>query len=85
MASQPSQEPKLRVRINQIDYTVEPAGPLDITELPRAPVMRVYGESSIGKKACLHIHQVYPYFFIEYPGNMSPHDGEQLILGPHLC
>ncbi|KIP11956.1 hypothetical protein PHLGIDRAFT_510248 [Phlebiopsis gigantea 11061_1 CR5-6] len=65
-------EPNLRVRINQIDYTVEPAGPLDNTTLPKVPIIRIYGESSIGKKTCLHVHQVYPYFFVEYPGNMSP-------------
>lgn len=71
-------EPNLRVRINQIDYTVEPAGPLDKTTLPRVPIIRIYGESSVGKKACLHVHQVYPYFFVEYFGQMSPDDGTSI-------
>ncbi|GJE86113.1 DNA polymerase zeta catalytic subunit [Phanerochaete sordida] len=66
------QEPNLRIRVNQIDYIVEPAGPLDNTALPRVPVLRIYGESSAGKKACLHVHQVYPYFFVEYDGQVNP-------------
>lgn len=70
-----SQTTTLRVRVNQIDYTIQPSGPLDNTTLPRAPVIRIYGESSIGRKACVHIHQVYPYFFVEYAGKMAPTDG----------
>ncbi|RPD62939.1 hypothetical protein L227DRAFT_584639 [Lentinus tigrinus ALCF2SS1-6] len=64
--------PSLRVRINQIDYTVVPPGPLDNSLLPRVPVIRIYGDSSLGMKTCLHIHQVYPYFFVEYLGKMNP-------------
>lgn len=71
-----SHEPTLRVRINQIDYTVEQAGPLDNSPLPKVPIIRIFGESSVGKKACVHIHQVYPYFFVEYPGKINPNDGE---------
>ncbi|TFK89962.1 hypothetical protein K466DRAFT_574493 [Polyporus arcularius HHB13444] len=67
-----SQIPSLRVRINQIDYTVVPPGPLDNSILPRVPVIRIYGDSSLGLKTCLHIHQVYPYFFVEYLGKMNP-------------
>ncbi|EKM61040.1 uncharacterized protein PHACADRAFT_204189 [Phanerochaete carnosa HHB-10118-sp] len=66
------QEPNLRIRVNQIDYIVEPAGPLDNGALPRVPIIRIYGESSVGKKACLHVHQVYPYFFVEYDGQVKP-------------
>lgn len=72
-------EPNLRVRINQIDHTVEPAGPLDNTALSKVPVIRIYGETSVGKKACLHVHQVYPYFFVEYLGQMGPNDGEPVV------
>lgn len=71
-----SQEPTLRVRINQIDYTLNQAGALDNTSLPRAPVIRIYGDSSIGRKTCLHVHQVYPYFFVEYGGKLKPDSGE---------
>ncbi|KAK7058956.1 DNA polymerase zeta [Paramarasmius palmivorus] len=57
-----------RVQINQIDYYLAPPGPLDKSSLPLAPVLRIYGPSSDGRKACLHVHQVYPYFYVEYPG-----------------
>ncbi|KAI0047841.1 hypothetical protein FA95DRAFT_1492015 [Auriscalpium vulgare] len=62
----------LHVQVTQIDYTLAQSGPLDNTSLPKAPVIRVYGASSLGKKCCLHIHQVYPYFFVEYPGQTNP-------------
>ena len=30
------------------------------------------------KKACLYIHQVYPYFYLEYLGDTNPSRGESL-------
>ena len=70
------QKPNIRVRINQIDYVLQPAGALDNSNvLPRVPVIRIYGTSSIGRKACVHVHQVYPYFFLEYAGKMDPEHG----------
>ena len=70
-----SQTPSLRVKINHVDYTMAPPGPLDNTTLYRVPVIRIYGNSSVGSKSCLHIHQVYPYFFVEYLGKMNPDIG----------
>ncbi|KAI0365248.1 hypothetical protein BV20DRAFT_1039013 [Pilatotrama ljubarskyi] len=67
-----SPPPPLRVRINQIDYTVAPPGPLDNSSLHRVPVIRIYGDSSLGLKTCVHVHQVYPYFFVEYLEKMHP-------------
>ncbi|KAI6031825.1 hypothetical protein BKA83DRAFT_90935 [Pisolithus microcarpus] len=67
------------VHINQIDYTLCPPGPLDNSALPRVPVIRIYGASSVGEKACVHIHQVYPYFFIEYNGEMNPDNVNRYI------
>ncbi|KIJ68443.1 hypothetical protein HYDPIDRAFT_124966 [Hydnomerulius pinastri MD-312] len=66
------EEPSLCVLINQIDHTLAPPGPLDNASLPRVPIIRIYGASSTGEKACVHVHQVYPYFFVEYPGKMTP-------------
>lgn len=66
----------LSVLIHQIDHILAPTGPLDNAILPRVPVIRIYGASSTGEKACVHVHQVYPYFFVEYPGNMTPDHGE---------
>ena len=71
-----NQEPRIRVRINQIDSVVLPTGALDNTGLGRAPVIRIYGDSSIGKKTCLYVHQVCPYTFVEYAGKLEPERGE---------
>ncbi|KAJ7181668.1 hypothetical protein C8R43DRAFT_869366 [Mycena crocata] len=62
--------PVLQVQINQIDHCLAPPGPLDNSDLPAVPVIRIYGSSSTGKKCCVHVHQVYPYFFVEYSGKM---------------
>ena len=70
----------LSVLINQIDHISSPPGPLDNTSLHRVPVIRIYGASSAGDKACVHVHQVYPYFFVEYAGNMTPDHGKPLRL-----
>ena len=75
MSSQ-GQEPTLSVQINQIDHTLAPPGPLDNSSLPRVPIIRIYGASSTGQKACVHVHQVYPYFFVEYSGQMNPESGQ---------
>ncbi|RDB28579.1 DNA polymerase zeta catalytic subunit [Hypsizygus marmoreus] len=69
--SEPPRQPSLRVQINQIDYALVPPGPLDNSSLPRVPVIRIYGPSSVGKKTCLHVHQVYPYFYVEYNGKLT--------------
>ena len=69
------QHPNLRVRINQIDYVLQPSGALDNSALPRVPVIRIYGESSVGRKACVHVHQVYPYFYLEYTDKMDSGHG----------
>ncbi|KAF9056176.1 hypothetical protein BJ165DRAFT_1522121 [Panaeolus papilionaceus] len=64
--------PLLSVSINQIDYALSPPGDLDNSSLPKVPVLRIFGTCSTTKqRACLHIHQVYPYFFVEYPAKMD--------------
>lgn len=67
---------QLQVRINQIDYTLVPPGNLDNSSLPKVPVLRIFGSSSIGKTACVHVHQVYPYLFVQYLGKLNPTHGE---------
>ncbi|KIY66264.1 hypothetical protein CYLTODRAFT_423607 [Cylindrobasidium torrendii FP15055 ss-10] len=64
-------DPVVRVQINQIDYVMQPPGKLDNCNFPKIPVIRIFGPSSLGKKCCLHVHQVYPYFFVEYLGEMG--------------
>ncbi|KAF9652022.1 hypothetical protein BDM02DRAFT_3153972 [Thelephora ganbajun] len=67
-----SSSPALRVRVNHIDHILVEPGPLDNSSQHLVPIIRVYGISSIGKKTCVHIHQVYPYFYIEYTGKVDP-------------
>ena len=69
-------EATLRVQINQIDYVLAQPGPFDNSALSKVPVIRIFGPSSIGQQACVHVHQVYPYFFMEYEGKMNPESGE---------
>ena len=67
---------EISVRVNNIDYVVASPGSMDDPgELERVPVLRIYGTSSTGAKACVHVHQVYPYFFIEYAGLLDPDSG----------
>lgn len=37
----------------------------------KVPVLRVFGTLNTGQKACLHVHQVYPYFYIPYDGDVN--------------
>ncbi|KAF8443842.1 hypothetical protein L210DRAFT_3611257 [Boletus edulis BED1] len=69
----------MNVLINHIDHVLASPGPLDNATLPRVPVIRIYGAASTGDKACVHVHQVYPYFFVDYPGNVSPDDVNHYI------
>jgi DNA polymerase zeta len=71
-----SPRPSVRVQIHHIDYTLSPPGFLDNSSLYRVPIIRIYGPTSLGSKACVHIHQVYPYFLVDYPGNLAPDDGQ---------
>ncbi|CEL57590.1 DNA polymerase zeta subunit [Rhizoctonia solani AG-1 IB] len=62
----------LKVQITNIDWSLVRSGTLDNTRFSRCPVIRVFGISSTGEKACVHIHQVYPYFYVPYDGSMAP-------------
>lgn len=75
-----SSSPVLRVRVNHIDHILVEPGPLDNSNQHLVPIIRVYGISSIGKKTCVHIHQVYPYFYIEYTGKVDPESGMFYLL-----
>lgn len=65
----------LSVQLTQIDYNVAHSGALDSTSLPRAPIIRIFGKASTGASCCLHLHQIYPYFYVEYVEDMSPEHG----------
>ncbi|KAK3824379.1 MAG: putative DNA polymerase zeta catalytic subunit [Linnemannia elongata] len=58
-----------------------PPGPLDVqgcqflpAHIPvqKVPVIRIYGANEAGQKTCVHIHQVYPYFYVPYQGSLEP-------------
>lgn len=63
------------VQIYQIDYVLSPPGPLDRSHYPRVPILRIFGQSSVGLRTCLHVHQVYPYCYIEYQGDLDLRHG----------
>lgn len=69
----------LSIQIHQIDYILAPPGMLDRSHLPRVPILRIFGQSSMGSRACLYIHQVYPYCYIEYPGKLHPRHVKRYI------
>ncbi|KAG8872386.1 DNA polymerase zeta [Tulasnella sp. 331] len=64
--------PIIKVRIINADYAIQPRGEFDNTSLSKVPVIRIFGLASNGHKTCVHIHQVYPYFYVEYKGSMKP-------------
>ncbi|TFK77090.1 hypothetical protein BDN72DRAFT_890866 [Pluteus cervinus] len=64
--------PQFLLQIDQIDHTLVQPGSLDNSPLLRAPVIRIYGTSSMGTKACVNIHQVYPYFYVDYGSRLEP-------------
>ncbi|EDW74045.1 uncharacterized protein Dwil_GK21718 [Drosophila willistoni] len=35
-------------------------------EIKKVPIVRIFGGNSLGQKTCMHIHGVFPYFYIPY-------------------
>jgi DNA polymerase elongation subunit (family B) len=66
-------------RIVSIDYYMAPPQPtLDVMycklgrrDVRRVPVMRIFGPTVGGQKACSHIHGVFPYLMIQIPPALS--------------
>lgn len=80
MASQ-DETSSFRVKINVIDYVMVEPGPLDSPDGShnvkhrQVPVLRIFGDTINGQKACVHVHQVWPYFYVEYTGSLKPESG----------
>ncbi|KAJ3235350.1 DNA polymerase zeta [Chytriomyces hyalinus] len=78
---------KLCVRITSIDFAMRvPIDGLDLTVAPfshppskvdRVPVLRVFGATREGQRACVHIHQVLPYLYVPYVGPVDQHQLNQ--------
>lgn len=72
-----------RVRLDCVDHYQSRAGPFD-PPLPTdglapdqpadsdVPVIRVFGSTAAGQKACVHFHGLFPYLYVEYAGSPSP-------------
>ncbi|SPO23464.1 probable catalytic subunit of DNA polymerase zeta UPR-1 [Ustilago trichophora] len=78
-----SSEPFFRVRLINIDHILTLPGPLDRTQcafnaegqaLRKVPILRIFGATPAGQRVCLHIHNVYPYCYIQYKGSLDPDD-----------
>ena len=40
--------------------------------IQRVPVLRVFGTTAAGQKACLHIHGIFPYLYAPMPPGNNP-------------
>ncbi|ODQ77801.1 hypothetical protein BABINDRAFT_66385 [Babjeviella inositovora NRRL Y-12698] len=66
----------LKVQINAYDsyqdypssFTYAPAANDEEHGFTRVPVLRIFGAFPTGHSVLVHVHNVYPYFFIEYQG-----------------
>ncbi|KAJ0178950.1 hypothetical protein K1T71_005725 [Dendrolimus kikuchii] len=68
-------KPEFSIRIVVCDYYLtKPLPGIDViysdfrgSDIKQVPVLRIFGPSPDGHKACLHIHGVFPYFYIPCP------------------
>ncbi|KAF9965079.1 DNA polymerase zeta [Mortierella alpina] len=88
-AAVPARPMRFKVRIADLDFAMMPPGLLDMDScqfLPphipilKVPVIRVFGANEVGQKCCVHIHQVFPHFFVPYDGSLEPAQLQSYIL-----
>ncbi|PWY98545.1 putative catalytic subunit of DNA polymerase zeta UPR-1 [Testicularia cyperi] len=74
-------DPFFRIRLINIDHVLTTPGPLDRTvcafnaegsPLRKVPTLRIFGATPAGQRVCLHVHNVYPYCYIQYKGSLNP-------------
>ncbi|KAG6456573.1 hypothetical protein O3G_MSEX009813 [Manduca sexta] len=77
-------KPQFSVRIVVCDhYLTKPVPGVDViysefrgSDIKQVPVLRIFGPTPDGYKACLHIHGVFPYFYIPCP---TPNPAPQFL------
>ncbi|XP_066256625.1 DNA polymerase zeta catalytic subunit isoform X2 [Euwallacea similis] len=70
------------VKIVVLDYYMSAPTPgLDViysefrsSTISQVPVIRCFGSTETGQKICVHIHGVFPYFYIPYDGKSNPEE-----------
>uniref|UniRef100_A0A182FS53 DNA polymerase zeta catalytic subunit n=1 Tax=Anopheles albimanus TaxID=7167 RepID=A0A182FS53_ANOAL len=84
----PKPEETISIRIVSVDfYMSKPDSQFDVcrsefrgTEIKQVPVVRLFGSSSTGVHSCVHVHGVFPYFYIPYEGSVS----DRLVVGQRI-
>uniref|UniRef100_A0A7I4D3U3 DNA polymerase zeta catalytic subunit n=1 Tax=Physcomitrium patens TaxID=3218 RepID=A0A7I4D3U3_PHYPA len=74
------------LRIVNLEYYLSPPQPgIDVCyskfqgrTVMEVPVVRIYGATPAGQKACLHLHQVFPYFYVPYGDDLPQETSEAL-------
>lgn len=77
-------KPYFSIRIVECDfYSASPAVGYDhvysdfrIRAISKVPVIRIFGVTPTGQKACVHVHGVYPYLYIPYWQSGIPSSSE---------
>ena len=81
-----------RVRLNCVDHYQNPPTSLDPplwgqstssstqrNNLPKVPVIRIFGATETGQKVCAHVHGAFPYLFIPYTESLDNDEVEHYI------
>ena len=80
------------VRLVDIDYAVKPVergldpeqSPLTERRIKQVPVIRIFGPTPSGEKACLHVHGFFHYLLVPYDRMLAPCDPELRRLAEDL-
>ncbi|KAG0605129.1 hypothetical protein M758_9G034000 [Ceratodon purpureus] len=78
--------PMFSMRIVNLEYYLSPPLPgMDVCyskfqgrTVTEVPVVRIYGSTPAGQKACLHLHQVFPYFYVPYDEDLPQDTSDAL-------